>query len=60
MKIAEIDTDDLPIWMCAVVDTVSENCKIAPENVPTIQPDCRGKRQTSFPISVYFHADRPG
>ena len=27
MKIAEIDTDDLPIWMCAVVDTVSENCK---------------------------------
>ena len=27
MKIAEIDTDDLPIWMCAIVDTVSENCK---------------------------------
>ena len=27
MKIAEIDTDDLPIWMCAVVDVVSENCK---------------------------------
>ena len=26
-KIAEIDTDDLPIWMCAVVDSVSENCK---------------------------------
>ena len=27
MKIAEIDTDDLPVWMCAVVDVVSENCK---------------------------------
>ena len=27
MKIAEMDTDDLPIWMCAAVDAVSENCK---------------------------------
>ena len=27
MKIAEIDTDDLPIWMCAVVDTAVRTAK---------------------------------
>ena len=66
MKIAEIDTDDLPIWMCAVVDTVSENCKkrlktSCAEHRVTYCP-LKQKEETCIPhspyISVWFSLPR--